>query len=411
MTSHAAYTPAPARPSTGTVLCIGAGFAAAMGLGRFVYTPLLPVMTAGAGLSEHAGAQIATSNYLGYLLGAALTMVAPRSGDSRALLRICLAGIVASEAAMALVPASGGTVPVVLWWLIRLVAGICSGVVFVHCSRSVGADARSGWAFAGVGAGILLSGLLAAVCSMLGWDWAAQWWVAAAATAVVAAFSLHSTVTRRGQREASAASPSDIAAPRARRLPHAALVVSYLGEGAGYIIIGTFIVAAVAASAGAGADDAGGVLPPGTLVWMVAGAAVVVSIPCWAALRARWSTHVLLVAALALQIFAAVVPAVWPGVVGGMVAAVLFGGTFVAIVQLTLARGVELGIRNSAAVLVTVYSVGQILGPLAVGPAVAHGVPGYRLAFAAAGAILLVSTVAALLSRTPAAPDRGTAGR
>ena len=47
-----------------------AALAASMGIGRFVYTPILPLMTAQVGLSTQGGAALATSNYVGYLVGA-----------------------------------------------------------------------------------------------------------------------------------------------------------------------------------------------------------------------------------------------------------------------------------------------------------------------------------------------------
>ncbi|MCQ9389844.1 YbfB/YjiJ family MFS transporter [Brevibacterium sp. 50QC2O2] len=458
---------APSRGElTRQIVWIAAGFAAALGLARFVYTPLLPLMTTQAGLSEQAGAQIATANYLGYMLGAGLTMLVPRSGDNRHLYRLCLILLVASEAAMALVPAAGsllfgssaggtagaastavaeatpagpaaaGFATLTVWWIIRLLAGFCSGIVFIHCSRSVGGSPRLGLAFVGIGAGILLSGLLTAICMFADLGWAGQWIAATVVTGLVAALAWHGSRTPRKLTGASGPAnggttvqqtdPSDILpSPRGHLLSKGALTVSYLGEGIGYIIIGTFIVAALSASLGAGAASGGAAsgthggagpaggagaagsglpdwlqaVPVGNLVWMVAGLAAIVSIPCLTALRARFHVHTLLLAFLGLQIFAAVVPACFPGVVGDLVGAVLFGGTFVAIVQLTLAYGVELRIRNSAAVLVTVYSVGQILGPLLVAHAVAGGVQGYRVAFTIAAAIIIVSTLAAALAR------------
>ncbi|WP_208978325.1 YbfB/YjiJ family MFS transporter [Pseudovibrio denitrificans] len=51
--------------------------AAVMGIGRFVYTPVLPFMLQDGTLNEVNAGFVASSNYLGYLLGALMAARAP----------------------------------------------------------------------------------------------------------------------------------------------------------------------------------------------------------------------------------------------------------------------------------------------------------------------------------------------
>src|SRR4051794_36570777 len=80
----------------------GAALAAAVGVGRFVYTPLLPLIQTQAGVAAATGGQVATANYLGYLLGALAVVLAPQVGRSRGAFRISRSVLVLTLAAMPL---------------------------------------------------------------------------------------------------------------------------------------------------------------------------------------------------------------------------------------------------------------------------------------------------------------------
>ena len=99
MRPHLDVQARPAALSVAAACAIAAiALAVAMGIGRFAFTPLLPLMVRDGALAQSAGAWLAASNYLGYLAGA---LTASRLGLSPpALMRASLAGIVLATAAM-----------------------------------------------------------------------------------------------------------------------------------------------------------------------------------------------------------------------------------------------------------------------------------------------------------------------
>src|SRR5688572_24044167 len=131
--------------------------AAAMGIGRFAFTPLLPLMARDGQLDLAWGGWLAAANYLGYFAGALTAARLPL--DAAKLARVALLLTAATTAAMAL--------PGLAWWLLlRFAAGVASAWVFVATSvwclgalaRS-GRQAQAGWVYAGVGGGIALTGM------------------------------------------------------------------------------------------------------------------------------------------------------------------------------------------------------------------------------------------------------------
>jgi predicted MFS family arabinose efflux permease len=353
-----------------------AALAAAMGIGRFVYTPILPMMTAHAGLGPGAAGGLATANYAGYLLGALAAAVAPQLIRTTAAWRTSLIAVVISLAAMPL------TQNPLLWMAIRTIAGFASAVLFVIAVDWMLDHARGrsaqlpGWGFGGVGAGIALSGLLVLALPTSGWR--AAWWTAAALAALVSVFAWHM------QGAATPPEPGHAPSPRTRtRGRFGVLLLCYLLEGIGYIIAGTFLVAAIAQQSAGGLSSG---------AWLIVGLAAVPSAALWASAAACWARPTLLVAALVMQAAGIALPALVGGAIPAIVGAVLFGGTFLGVSTLALAEGRALAFPGAVAVLTTGYSAGQIVGPLLVTPLLHHG---FRYALITSAVVVSLSALAA----------------
>lgn len=355
------------------VMQAACALAAAMGIGRFVFTPILPLMQAQAGVTAQTGADLASANYIGYLLGALIGIGIPRVSRSAVAVRVSLLILIAS---LALMPATESSN---LWFALRLVAGAASSIVFVVAVSSMltGLAAKTrhlaGWGFGGVGAGILLSGIMIAIIRTAG-TWQMTWWISAAATGLLAAAAWRLPAANPGTVESFS---------KTRRRTgkwFAALWTSYTLEGVGYIIAGTFLVAAVQS----GASEA-----IGSSVWIVVGLAAIPSSVLWTWLARRWTRPSLLFVSLAVQAIGIALPAVFGGTVVSLIAAGLFGATFMGVSSLALAIGDHLQTPRAVGLLTAGYSVGQILGPILAAPLLASGysqamILGSILVFAAA---------------------------
>ncbi|MEU8225068.1 YbfB/YjiJ family MFS transporter [Kribbella sp. NPDC048915] len=348
-----------------------AALAGGMGIGRFAYTPILPLMHAQAGLSPRLGAALATANYTGYLAGALAAVVAPRLLHSRWALRLSLVSLTATLALMPVAPS--------LWLGLRVVAGAASALIFVIAVGAVLGSPYLGWVFGGVGVGIALSGAV-----LVGGSWRTAWWIAAVLTASCALPAWHLT--------GSSAPPTVQRRPISRQF--VALLTSYTLEGIGYIIAGTFLVAAINETA---SETTGG-RAIGAAAWIVVGVAAVPSTAWWARLGRRRSRSALLPGALIVQAVGIALPAIVPTTAAALVSAALFGATFLGVANLAIALGAELGVPHAIAVLTTGYSLGQIAGPLLVEPLLHNG---YHQALLVSTGVVGLAAIAALPVRQP----------
>lgn len=187
-----------------------------VGLARFAYTPLLPVMQDQAGLSAAAGGWLASWNYAGYMAGCwvATHLHAPRWRF--AAYRLCLVAGVVGTAGMGL------TQSLLLWGVLRFIAGVAavggmllgSGMVLAWLVTH-GRRPELGIHFIGLGLGLAVSGVAAML--MAGHlDWAQQWLALGGLTVLLAVPAWH-WMPAPAARPADAAPTAPPPAPAAPR--------------------------------------------------------------------------------------------------------------------------------------------------------------------------------------------------
>jgi predicted MFS family arabinose efflux permease len=378
------------RKALGAALGGMLALAVAMGIGRFAYTPALALMQRDLGLTVALAGRLASLNYAGYLLGAMLAAAVP-SGRRRAPFLLSLLASVATTGFMAL------SSDPLLWAILRFFSGVASAFLFVLTSGmaldSFGTDGRGrGILYSGVGGGIALSGILAGAGDALG-GWSGAWAVfgsAALLLSVPAAFLL---------REPTSASRATAPGPPAP-LPFGTLLAAYFCAGLGYIVTGTFLVAI--------AERLPEVAGTGNALWTAVGLAAIPSCTLWARLGVRWGMGRALAAAFLLQAAGIALPAAWTSIPSFVLGSLLYGGTFMGIVLLTMSLG-KLALPGDSGravgLLTAVYGIGQIIGPWLAGVgAEAFGSFTIPLLGAAglvlAGGLLLVLA----LSKKPSSP-------
>ena len=352
-----------------------------MGIGRFAFTPVLPLALAEGLLNlEHAG-WIAAANYVGYLLGALTAARLPLRAGPLAVLG--LLGTAALTAAMAW-PAPW------LWVLLRLLAGVASAWVFVATSvwclgalTGPHAAGAAGWVYAGVGAGIALTGLHGLLAATFGVD-SATLWLQLGALALLLALPVWWVIV---QLPAAAATRAD--GPSASDRQHAdtrGIVVCYGVMGFGYILPATFLPVL-----------ARGVIEDPRvfgLAWPLFGATAALStLLGMRALRRgdRLRTWSWCHFAMGIGVL---LPAVWANAFTIASSAVLVGATFMVI---TLAGVQEMRARvpqqalQAIGRITTAFALGQIAGPVLSSLMLRASAQGLQLALATGALALLVS--------------------
>ena len=401
-TVQPAFTPDPSAPRTSPLRVALAGMAAlavAMGIGRFAFTPLLPMMLHDGMVDIATGSWLATANYAGYLAGALLYMALPWLGrrwgaravpGNAALVRSGLVATVLLTGLLAVPwPAS--------WPLLRLLAGVVSALVFLGTANwcmgrlaHLGRPALGGLIFCGPGLGIVFTGLPTSAMVAAGWSAAAGWLAFAALAAVLCSGAW--TVIRGSEAPATEAAVAidAPALPPARPAPERALLaMAYSLAGLGYIITATFLPV-IARSA----------LPAGSLwpdlFWPLFGVGVALGAFLSTRIAPTRDRRVLLAGAFLLQAVAIGLGVVWPGRAGFALGSLLLGLPFTAITFFALQEARHQWPQAAAGftgLMTALYGIGQIAGPpmaAALLERAGSQARGFDQALAVAGSVLVL---------------------
>lgn len=381
------HAPSPTAPAPPLRLAVAGMIAmtVAMGIGRFVYTPVLPAMMEQLGLSASDAGLIASANYLGYLAGALLAAGGWAHGGERGW----MLGGIGLSAVFAFAMAATDSLAAFL--ALRFLAGVASAFVMVFLGAIVFSRlAEAGrpelqWLhFGGVGIGIAISGAAVGLSTAAGFGWQAGWlWAGALNAAGFAAVWL--MVDRGPAATGATGREPPLPATRAMR----GLILAYGLFGFGYIVTATFLVAIVRQGEAGHALEA--------WVWVATGLAGFPSVWLWnLAVRRIGLTETFALACLteAVGVTASVSMG---GTAGPLVGGVLLGGTFIAITAFGLQAGRRLAGRSprrALALMTAAFGLGQILGPLAAGYAADLTGSFTAPSIGAAGALVLAAAIA-----------------
>ncbi len=331
-----------------------------LGVARFAYTPLLPLMQQQAGLGVAAAGWLAAINYAGYLSGALIASRISSLVLKDRLYRIGLVLAIVSTLVMGL------STNIVVWALSRYVAGLTSAAGMLlgtglimnwlirHNHRS-----ELGIHFAGIGLGI--AGCAGAVMLFTPWlDWREQWFAFTALGCLLLVPALRwlpppdsSGLTTSGQKMQDQP-PST--------LYLRVFMAAYFCAGFGYVVSVTFIVAIV--------NQLPGLAGWGNLVFLAIGIGAAPACINWDLIARRTGDLNALILAALLQIVGILLPVMVPGLWAAMLGALLFGGTFIGMVSLVLSMAGRYypGMPAKMMGKMTLsYGVAQIIGPAVTG--------------------------------------------
>ncbi|MCG5048895.1 MFS transporter [Pectobacterium brasiliense] len=327
--------------------------ASGMGLGRFLYTPMLPVMLEEGRFTFGQLSYIASANYAGYLFGSLFFSFSRRASTAQPMFLL----FAAAAATGVLLFAMALTTDTTLVMIVRFLAGIASAAMMIFGSLTILHHTRNPLViaslYAGVGVGIVLGNEYIVIGRHYALTAEPLWW-GAALIAVLLMFAL----LILSPHQSTVAPQPMVNADEPPLLGWRRLALLYGLAGFGYIIIATYLPLMVTALD----------MPRLSLhLWSLAGLAVIPGCFFWLWAASLWGTLPCLTANLLIQGSCVLLTLLSHSPVALIFSCIGFGATFMGTTSLVMPLAKRLRVPhgiNLLGLVTLTYGIGQILGPL-----------------------------------------------
>ncbi|MBF0264237.1 MAG: YbfB/YjiJ family MFS transporter [Gammaproteobacteria bacterium] len=331
-----------------------------LGIARFSYTPLLPIMQQQAGLGIAESGWLAGVNYMGYFCGAVIASFIKNLELKDRLYRL---GLIVAVLTTALMGLSNN---IWLWEISRFFAGLSSAAGLLLGSGLImnwlirhGHKTELGIHFSGLGFGIVVVALGVELMSP-DFNWAQQW----ISLSFVGLFLFIpawlwlpkpkiSKLTNSGKQIEDK--------PPEKSFIYI-FMLAYFCAGIGYVVSATFIVAIV--------DLLPGLEGKGTFSFLILGLAAAPACILFDFIARRIGIINSLIMAYSVQIVAIIIPSLTSNIILIMFSTILFGMTFLGIVSLVLTMAGRFYPSSPARLMgkmTIAYGIAQILAPIFTG--------------------------------------------
>ena len=325
----------------------------AVGIGRFSYTPILPYMISELNLTTTEAGLIASSNYLGYLLGSLIPIFPQFPKNIRSIFIYSIFISIISLFAMGL------TNTFEVFILIRFIHGIFSAFVLILGTSLIVSHVQKkgkiflGTAhFSGVGLGMALSAIVVSYLGFLNFTWD-ELWFSIGILAIILSFQIIKFTPIQ-----KAEVKYNLKSKHKTSLGFSLITISYGLYGFGYVAFGTFISTMSRLTPGLEKTE--------PYVWFVVGVTGIPSVFFWNWFGSKIGNDIGLFLANLILGLGVLFSVLINNEFGIFISCILFGLSFVPITSMCLLEGQERFSGSfivSTAILTFSFSIGQMIGP------------------------------------------------